>query len=648
MYLIPLPREITAQDGLFLIDHNTAIVLDVAQDDNDLETAKLLQQEIEKVIAIKLPIKKGIQSAGNFDANCIHFQYKTIDRSKEAYRLTVRPNTITITACSNRGFLYGVGTLVQLCKISRGEIGCLDIADEPSYPNRGYMLDVSRGRVPTLDNLKALVDRLALYKINQLQLYMENCLRLDGFEEIWSQTDPFTPEDILELDCYCNIRGVELVPCVATFGHLYDLLRSVDFGKYREMDTTRGETFTWYNRMRYSIINVSDPESLTLIKGILDQYMPLFRSNKINICCDETFDLGKGKSASMAQKMDYGEMYLFYVNQLVGHLQRKGKEVMIWGDIVKNHPEHLDKLSTQVICLNWYYDYGAKEETVKIFSDKGLRQYTCPSVSGYSRLVNAYDLSFTNIREMAKLGHQYHADGFLNTDWGDCGHINMPALSIPCMIYGAAQGWNVEDDRNFSTIDQAVSLVEYGDPGKKLVGLLRELSYQDIITFKDLAFFRDYKVYNQAYTDSGISLYEKVKEEMMKVSADQLKTAVTKCAEIFNSLKQNNIGSYADLQEEMSEYYLAARGVALMQELALVIKEREYGQNVHQQNAPHELAGKLEYWLMDYCEAWRTSSRESELYRIKEFFEQICSILRKYDAKVSIKTPDLKVDATSL
>ncbi len=633
MYLIPLPRKITAQVGLFLIDHNTAIVLDVAQDDNDLETAKLLQQEIRKVIAIKLPIKKVIRSAGNLAENCIYFHNDNMDERKEAYQLTVRSNKIIIAACSNSGFLYGAATLIQLCKISRGEIGCVDIADEPSYTNRGYMLDVSRGRVPTMDSLKALVDRLALYKLNQLQLYMENCLRLDGFEEIWSQTDPFTPEEILELDCYCNIRDIELVPCVATFGHLYDLLRSVGFGKYREMDTGRGETFTWYNRMRYSIINVSDPESFTLIKGILDQYMPLFRSNKINICCDETFDLGKGKSASMAQKMDYGELYLFYVNQLVEYLQSKGKEVMIWGDIVKSHPEHLYKLNAQVTCLNWYYDYGAKEETVKLFFDKGLKQYACPSVSGYSRLVNAYDMSFTNIREMAKLGNQYHADGFLNTDWGDNGHINMPALAIPGLIYGAAQGWNVEDDRDFSTIDKAISLVEYGDHGESLVGLLRELSHQDIITFKELAFFRDYKVYNQTYNDFGISLYEKAKEEMLQVSEDQLKTAVTRCAEIFNYLKQNNMGSYANRQEEMLEYYLAARGVALMQELTLVIKEREYGQDVHPLNSPSELAGKLEYWLMDYCDAWRTGSRESELYRIKEFFGQICSVLRKYDAK---------------
>jgi len=634
MHLIPLPRKIKVQDGLFSIGQNTAIVLDVELNDNDLETAKLLQQEIKKVIAITLPIKKVLRSEKNIIEKCIYFQFDNKNTREEAYLLTVTPNKITIAACSSHGFLYGVATLIQLCKISRAEIGCTEITDEPSYSNRGYMLDVSRGRVPTMDSLRAMVDRLSLYKINQLQLYMENCLRLDGFEEIWSQTDPFTPEEILELDQYCYIRGIELVPCIASFGHLYDLLRSESFGKYREIDTNLGDAFTWYNRMRYHIINVSDPESFTLIKGILDQYIPLFRSDKINICCDETFDLGKGKSASMAKGMVYGELYLFYVNKLVEYLQTKGKKVMIWGDIVQNHHEQMGKLNPEVTCLNWYYNYGAKEEIVKIFSDKGLKQYVCPSVSGYSRLVNAYDMSFTNIREMAKLGNQYHAVGFLNTDWGDSGHINMPALAVPCMIYGAAQGWNIEDDRDFDTIDQAISLVEYGDRSEKLVRLLRELSRQDIITFNALAFFRDYKVYNQTYPDIGTSLYEKAKNEMMLVSENQLKSAVLRCAEIGNYLKQNDCGSYADRQEEMLEYYLAARGVALMQELTLVIKKYEYGQEVQPLDSTYELASKLEYWLMDYCVEWRMVSRESELYRIKEFIWQICSILRKYDAKL--------------
>lgn len=629
-YLIPLPHRIAAHDGVFSIAHNTAIVLDLAQDDIDFETAKLLQQEIEKVIAITLPIKKCMRRDVNFYENCICFEYDKTGGGREAYRLVVTPNKITIYACCSRGFLYGVSTLIQLCSTSRGEIGCMDIADEPSYPNRGYMLDVSRGRVPTMGSLKKLVDRLSLYKINQLQLYVENSLRLDGFEEIWSQTDPFTPEEILDLDRYCNIRGIELVPCIATFGHLYDLLRSASFCKYSEVDAAQEGIFTWQNRLRHHTINVADPESFTLITGMLDQYIALFRSNKINICCDETFDLGKGKSAGLAEKMTYGEIYVSYVNKLVEHLQSKGKEVMIWGDVLQKNPEVVGKLNDKVTCLNWYYDYGAKEEIFKIFAVNGLKQYVCPSVSGYSRLVNAYDMSFTNIREMAELGNRYNAEGILNTDWGDCGSINMPALNIPCMIYGAAQGWNVEDNRDFGNIDKVISLVEYGDQSEKLVGLLRELSRQDIITFNDLVFFRDFKVLNQTYDQSGILMHEKSKNKMLQTSENQLNEAVATCLEIVKCLKQNDIASRADLRQEMSEYYLAARGVALMQELTLVIKQEEYGQDVHPLVTPYEMACKLESWLMDYCKEWRAVSRESELYRIKEFFWQICLILRKY------------------
>lgn len=630
MYLIPLPRNIVSHNGVFSIVYDTAIVLDVEQDDIDFETAKLLQKEIEKAIAIKLRIKKGLEIKDNFDNNCICFEYDKINSENESYTLTVKPNKITISACSNRGFLYGVSTLIQLCKTSRGEIGCVDITDEPAYPNRGYMLDVSRGRVPTMDSLKKLVDRLALYKINQLQLYMENSLRLDGFEEIWSQTDPFIPAEILELDHYCNIRGIELVPCVATFGHLYDLLRSASFSKYREVEGEQGDVFTWNNRLRYHTINVSDPESLTLIKGILDQYIPLFRSNKINICCDETFELGKGKSAGLTEKMTYGELYLTYVNKLVEYLQSKGKEVMIWADILQKNREMIGKLNSNVTCLNWYYDYGVKEEIFEIFSDKGLKQYACPSVSGYSRLVNDYDMSFTNISEMAQLGDKYQAVGFLNTDWGDCGSINMPALNIPCMIYGASKCWNVEDNRDFTNVDQIISLLEYRDQSKSIVGLLRELSQQDIITFSDMVFFRDYKVFNQIYEQDGILMHEKSENDIMQSSENQLKSAIVRCAEIIESLKKNDSMSHADIRQEMFEYYLAARGVALMQELALVLKKYEYGQDVNPLDSPNEMAMKLENWLMDYCNDWRAVSRESELYRIKEFIRQICSILRSY------------------
>lgn len=633
MNLIPLPRKITIQDGMFHITPETSIVLETMLDDNDLETAKLLQHEIEKITSLKIPITKTDYNSGTPYSGCICFRYNGAKTKTEAYRLAVEPFAITISASSGRGLLYGAATLIQLCKLSRTEIGCMDIEDEPTFANRGYMLDVSRGRIPTVQNLKSQIDRLALYKINQLQLYMENCLRIEGLEEIWSQSDPFTPEEIMELDLYCFQRGIELVPCIASFGHLYDLLRSESFHRYSEMGSGTGEPFTWYHRMRYHILNISDPESFALITKILDQYIPLFRSRKINICCDETFDLGKGKSASMLEKMSYGELYLSFVNRLIAYLQDKGKEVMIWADILQNHPECLNQLAPEVTCLNWYYYYNAREESVKILDENKIRQYVCPSTSGYSRLVNAYDMSFANIREMAELGSKYGAAGFLNTEWGDTGHINMPALSIPGIIYGAAQSWNTEDARSNDTIDGLISLLEFDSSEKGIVGLLRDLSRQDLIIFNDLTFFRDYKIYHLPYLDFGMNLYENAKARIMEVSPERLTAAITRCSEILICMRQTGGAFSAVHQPEAIEFCLSARGVALTQEIVLVIKKHEYGQDVELLDTPYSLAARLECWLSDYCTAWRAASRESELFRIKEFVCHICRILRQYDAE---------------
>lgn len=632
MKLIPLPKEIIYENGWFSINHRTSIVLDLSQDDIDFETGKLLQEQIDDIISIKLAIKKDWQSEKNPKSNCISYEFNEEAVGKECYKIIIRPDNISIYAGSNRGYLYGTATFIQLCRLYKGEIPCMIISDEPSYANRGYMLDVSRGRVPKMESLKKFVDTLALYKINQLQLYVEDSFLLDGFEEIWSRTDPFTSEEILDLDRYCNIRGIELVPCIATFGHLYNLLSSQSFGKYREIDPKPGEVFTWNNRMIYHTINVSDPESLAFIISILDQYISLFRTNKVNICCDETFDLGKGKSFDEAERVSKGNLYITYVNKLVDYLQHAEKSVMMWGDMLLQYPDNIKDLYADVTILNWNYDCGEFEKNVKIFSDYHLKQYVCPSVWGHSRLVNAYGLSFVNIKEMAELGYKYGADGFLNTDWGDSGNINMPALSIPCMIYGAAKGWNVGDSRDFEEIDKIISFVEYGDHTQKIVGLLRELSQQDIVTFSDFVFFRDYKILNQIYDGHGSFLHEKSRATILQVSENQLKEAVFNCAKIASQLKSEAGISSREMRQELKEFYLATRAVGLIQELALIVKKHEYKQDVSPLTSPEALAGKFEYWLMDYCEAWRRVSRESELHSIKKFFAQICLLLRKYNS----------------
>lgn len=74
------------------------------------------------------------------------------------------------------------------------------------------MLDISRSKVPTLATLRDLAGRLASWKINQLQLYMEHTFPYTGHEDVWRDASPISPDEILSLDAYCRERHIELVP----------------------------------------------------------------------------------------------------------------------------------------------------------------------------------------------------------------------------------------------------------------------------------------------------------------------------------------------------------------------------------------------------------------------------------------------------
>ena len=67
------------------------------------------------------------------------------------------------------------------------------------------------------------------------------------------------------------------------------------------------------DRMDHHTVDVTNKESLILIKKLIEEYLPLFRSKHFNICADETFDLGKGRSKHLAERIGLDTMYVEYV-----------------------------------------------------------------------------------------------------------------------------------------------------------------------------------------------------------------------------------------------------------------------------------------------------------------------------------------------
>ena len=138
-----------------------------------------------------------------------------------------------------------------------------------------------------------------------------------------------------------------------------------------------------------------------MVKEIIAEYRPLFHSDKFNICADETFDLGKGKSRAYCEEKGVGNAYVEYVSQLCSYVKTLGCTPMMWGDIIVKYPDLLSQIPEDTIFLNWWYEADVTDEDTKCFAKAGVPFYNCPGVSGWSRLVNDNQNAYENIRRMA-------------------------------------------------------------------------------------------------------------------------------------------------------------------------------------------------------------------------------------------------------
>ena len=84
---------------------------------------------------------------------------------------------------------------------------------------------------------------MSRYKLNQLQLYVEHTYLFRDFSEMWRDQTPLTAEEIRELDSYCRERHIELVPSLASFGHLCTLLSTNIWGSLRDGGFLEGAVF---------------------------------------------------------------------------------------------------------------------------------------------------------------------------------------------------------------------------------------------------------------------------------------------------------------------------------------------------------------------------------------------------------------------
>lgn len=620
MYILPQPQNIVWKDGGFRLRYHTGIVIDTeipaAESGYVYDYAKLLQEEIASATGFVLSIRKEKACFGRGD---IILSCADVDNPvKESYSVRISRSEVIMTGSSEAGILYAVQTVRQIIRQAGAVWPCVQILDAPKIPGRGLSYDVTRGRVPTLAELKRQAEVCSFYKLNQMQLYVEHSYMFREFSEMWRYNTPLTAEEILELDAYCKKLYVELVPQLASFGHLYEVLRTKTYGHLCELEGTAEEPYSLIDRMGHHTVDVSSEESFAMVTARIEEFMGLFSSKYFNICADETFDLCKGRSKALGEEKGVKNVYVDFLKKLCDFLIEHGKIPMFWGDVLIEQPELLAELPQESICLNWEYSGNVTEDNVKKLSEAGVRNlYLCPGVQSWNHLINRHSEAYQNISKMCANAHKYHAIGVLNTEWGDLGHIAHPEFSTIGQIYGAAFSWN---DRIMAEeeINKAISVLQYGDSKGEIVSLFRDLADTECVNWWHAVQLKEKEI--ERIILAGV---EGTTEEILDKIKVQLKANEELLEVLYEKLSEMSTAARRDV----AAYILMGEGQKLLTMTGLVLYEK--GKECELSYDGKELAVQWEYWLLEYCKLWRSVAKESELFRIVEVISWYADRLRE-------------------
>ena len=373
----------------------------------------------------------------------------------EQYTIKITQDGIRVGYATLEGAYRATATLKQiLAQSKKGCLPCLEIFDEPDFSNRGYMLDISRGKVPKMSFLKKLVDILADLKYNQLQLYMDAFVfEYDSFPQYTEKNGCLTKRQIQELQRYCVKRFIKLVPNQNGFGHM---------GAWTAKAELASLAITGTDGKPSATLNPLKEETLSLVEKIYGDVLKTFSCDTINIGMDEPLELGLNETKDACEKLGVGTVYTEYLNKVCELISKKHKKTpMFWDDIVFRHPEQLENIPKNAIVMDWGYEEQSPfERNCRRLAELKRRFYVCPGSSTWLTFTGRSHNATLNISAAAEVGSYYGAEGFLLTEWGDGGHPQFPAVTYFSLVFGGAVAWNAGSHVCDDAFNQRRALIE--------------------------------------------------------------------------------------------------------------------------------------------------------------------------------------------
>ncbi len=356
--IVPIPAEIKAGKGNFIITPNTAIVLEGGNLEN---TAAYLNEYLSKNYGFSLKMVK--RSKGK---NQIVLNYERLDYPLPgSYTMDVKDKEVYIAGDNEAGVFYGIQTLIQLLppmKSTALRIPQLYISDRPRFGYRGMHLDVAR-HFFSVDYVKKYIDFLSLHKFNNFHWHLTDdqgwrieIKKYPNLTETGSCRNQtlvgrygsdkydstrycgyYTQEQIKEIVKYAAARYITIIPEIDIPGHCVAALTSYPFlgctkGPYKVMET-------W--GVSPDVLCAGNDSSYVFVQDVLDEVMQLFPSEYIHIGGDEC-PKEKWKTCPVCQQrikeeklQNEHELQSYFTKRIEKYVNSKGRKIIGWDEILE-------------------------------------------------------------------------------------------------------------------------------------------------------------------------------------------------------------------------------------------------------------------------------------------------------------------------
>ncbi len=463
--LVPFPKKVTLTNGSFLLDKT--LTLEAPADSADL-LGQLIGVELRRA-GLAAPRVRHLESDADYfrlatgpvaERSACRFRQGATD---EDYVLVVEPDGIVCGAPGPPGMCHGAQTLCQLIRANRrgNSLPTMTIEDWPSLRWRCFQDDMTRGPSSTFDTLRREVALGASFKMNLFTYYMEYQYAFKKHPIIGPENGSLEPADLKALVEFAKTYHVEILGNQQSFGHFARILQHEQYAPLRENP---------------NILSPVKEESYQLLDDMYSEVCPLLPFDMFNVCCDETWGLGQGPSKQLADKIGVGGVYVQHVRRVHDLLKEKYKKrMMMWGDIILQHPDKLDQVPKDTVMLTW--GYGPRdsfEDQIIPFARSGYEFFVCPGISNWSRILPNFGVATTNIRNFVRDGAKHGTLGMLNTAWEDDGEA-LQGYRWHGYAWGAECAWNASATTP-EDFNRRIGAVLFGEPGDHFGRAIEALS----------------------------------------------------------------------------------------------------------------------------------------------------------------------------